>query len=436
LLVLPFVLLALAIGVSQAFRPSSRLAGSVAWPASGRPLEASAAAGLRSAIRARPPRESRAVLHPAPATRAALPAQLSTAPIPPAPLLVWIDEAEMLAAVVAADEVRTTETADLVATRWALREIALVQPSATASPRAPEPLTMAPLAAALAPLPLARLSLVEPEPVAGLVRPAKAQPPIFALAALVLPSAEAGICTTGDVRGLAPRPPPLAAAGPGAEAFGLRVSAAAVAQTREVVIYNDRYRRLAFPMGDVPPLYGVCTDVVVRAFRALGLDLQALVQVTGSGSGDPNIDHRRTETLRRFFALQGAALPVTDFAEDYQPGDVVTYHRPQNQHSRSHIAIVSDRLGPSGRPMIVHNRGWGPQLEDGLFVDEITGHYRFAGPRARTPAVPMAAAPAAQSIAATPRLRGTAAAGARRAIPAAVAEQTPAPPGSAAPRVR
>ena len=72
---------------------------------------------------------------------------------------------------------------------------------------------------------------------------------------------------------------------------------------------------------------------------------------------------------------------MTDFAEDYQPGDIVTYHRPQNQHSRSHIAIVSDRLGPSGRPMIVHNRGWGPQLEDGLFVDEITGHYRFGAPR-------------------------------------------------------
>jgi hypothetical protein len=186
----------------------------------------------------------------------------------------------------------------------------------------------------------------------------------------------------------------------------------------------------------VPAFFGVCTDVVVRAFRALGFDLQALVQATGSGSGDPNIDHRRTETLRRFFALQGAALPVTDFAEDYRPGDVVTYHRPQNQHSRSHIAIVSDRLGPSGRPMIVHNRGWGPQLEDGLFVDEITGHYRFAGLRARTPGVPMAAAPAPQSIAATPRLRGTAGAAARRTIPAAVAEQTPAPPGSAAPRVR
>ena len=114
---------------------------------------------------------------------------------------------------------------------------------------------------------------------------------------------------------------------------------------------------------------------------------------------------------------------MTDFAEDYQPGDVVTYHRPQNQHSRSHIAIVSDRLGPSGRPMIVHNRGWGPQLEDGLFVDEITGHYRRGAPRP-DPGGADGGGPGGATIAATPRLRGTAAAAARRAILAAVAEQT------------
>ena len=87
-----------------------------------------------------------------------------------------------------------------------------------------------------------------------------------------------------------------------------------------------------------------------------------------------------SEVLRRFFARQGESLPITAFAEDYLPGDIVTYYRPQNRRNRSHIAIVSAMVAPSGRPMIVHNRGWGPQIEDALFVDQITGHYRYNGP--------------------------------------------------------
>jgi uncharacterized protein len=168
---------------------------------------------------------------------------------------------------------------------------------------------------------------------------------------------------------------------PGAD-FGPRLAAAARSQVEELVIYTARYRRLTYPMGDVAPLHGACTDVVIRAYRALGIDLQELVHRADVGTGDANIDHRRTETLRRFFARYGAALPVTDFPEDYQPGDIVTYYRPFSRVSRSHIAIVSDVLAPTARPMIVHNRGWGPQLEDALFVDRITGHYRFA-PRAK-----------------------------------------------------
>jgi uncharacterized protein YijF (DUF1287 family) len=166
--------------------------------------------------------------------------------------------------------------------------------------------------------------------------------------------------------------------------FGARLAAAAVAQIFDFVIYDSTYRSLSYPLGDVAPLYGVCTDVVIRAYRALGIDLQALVQRTGVGTGDSSIDHRRTEILRRFFSLYGQRLPVTEFADDYRPGDIVAYHRPQNTRVRSHIAIVSDQPGPSGKPMIVHNRGWGPQLEDALFVDEITGHYRFVGFRGET----------------------------------------------------
>lgn len=159
--------------------------------------------------------------------------------------------------------------------------------------------------------------------------------------------------------------------------FGRALAAAAMRQTRDLVIYTDKYRTLKFPMGDVPRLYGVCTDVVIRAYRALGVDLQARVQAARVGSRDVSIAHRRTFTLRRYFASRGASLAITDFAEDYWPGDVVTYFRPQNSGSRDHVAIVAEMTGPSGRPMIIHNRGWGPQIEDALFVDKITGHYRY-----------------------------------------------------------
>ncbi len=163
------------------------------------------------------------------------------------------------------------------------------------------------------------------------------------------------------------------------EAFGVVLARAAREQLDDFVIYNDRYTRIPYPMGDVHPMYGVCTDVIIRAYRLLGIDLQELVQKTRTGSGDPNIDHRRVETLRKFFSRFGESLPVSGFAEDYRPGDIVTYWRPQNRNSRTHIAIVSDLSGPSGRPLIIHNRGWGTQQEDGLFVDKITGHFRFTG---------------------------------------------------------
>lgn len=165
-----------------------------------------------------------------------------------------------------------------------------------------------------------------------------------------------------------------------AETFGLRLAQAAERQVGNFVIYDDAYRSISYPMGDVNGMFGVCTDVIVRAYRALGLDLQVLVHQSRAGTGDRSIDHRRTEVLRRFFESEGQSLPVTSFAENYRPGDIVTYYRPQNQRTRAHIAVVSSVMAPSGRLMIVHNRGWGPQLEDALFVDEITGHYRYRGP--------------------------------------------------------
>jgi uncharacterized protein len=180
-------------------------------------------------------------------------------------------------------------------------------------------------------------------------------------------------------------PPVLAASSPQSrpiqsvppQAFGRLLARAAFEQTRDLVVYTDRYRQIGFPMGDVPDFYGVCTDVVVRAYRSLGIDLQVLVHKARIGTGDTSIDHRRTGTLRRFFARYGVSLPVTDFADDYRPGDIVTYHRASGRTSQSHIAIVADVIAPSGRPMIVHNRGWGPQLEDALFASNVTGHFRY-----------------------------------------------------------
>jgi uncharacterized protein YijF (DUF1287 family) len=162
------------------------------------------------------------------------------------------------------------------------------------------------------------------------------------------------------------------------EGFGHALAAAARSQTDEFVIYNARYVSLAYPGGDTQPLYGVCTDVVIRAYRALGIDLQELIHASRLGRGDPSIDHRRVEVVRRFLTRHGTSLAISEFAEDYRPGDIVTYHRPEGRISQFHIAIVSDRIAPSGRPLIIHNRGWGPQLEDALFVDQITGHYRLS----------------------------------------------------------
>ena len=222
--------------------------------------------------------------------------------------------------------------------------------------------------------------------------PSPAPPPVAAeveIAALdsgLLPPTLPEVTVTDDLppssnavcRPPVSHPAPLVPYSAEAADFGARLAAAALEQTKDFVIYTAKYRHIAYPLGDLPALHGACSDVVVRAYRALGIDLQRLVQIARLGR-DPNIDHRRTETLRRLFARFGQSFSVSAFPEDYQPGDIVTYYRPFSRVSRAHIAIVADVLAPSGRPMIIHNRGWGPQLEDALFSDRMTGHYRFAG---------------------------------------------------------
>jgi uncharacterized protein YijF (DUF1287 family) len=233
-------------------------------------------------------------------------------------------------------------------------------------------------------------------------------------APMAIAPANPNVCVAEDVPGRA-KPVRLAAAVPSLdpEAFGLALAEAAHEQVDDFVVYTDKYQRISYPMGDIPALYGVCTDVIIRAYRAIGYDLQQLVHESRIGSGDTNIDHRRVETLRKFFAKYGEQLPITEFAEDYKPGDIVSYYRPQNRHSRTHIAIVSHVVAPSGRLMIIHNRGWGPQIEDGLFVDEITGHYRYSGakpvPASAKPAVAQPGKAAPQNRSQPQRKAGSAA---------------------------
>lgn len=157
--------------------------------------------------------------------------------------------------------------------------------------------------------------------------------------------------------------------------FGRSLACAALKQTSSPVIYWSRYRHIAYPGGDVPWYLGTCADLVVRAYRAVGIDLQRLVYE--ELDGDPNVGHRQVRNLRRFFARRGASLPISSIAGDYLPGDLVTYALSPVDSRRDHIAIVSSYIGPNGRPLIIHNRGFGPTIDDRLFDEPITGHYRF-----------------------------------------------------------
>jgi len=167
---------------------------------------------------------------------------------------------------------------------------------------------------------------------------------------------------------------------------GDRLASAAQEQVGVTVIYDPAYVKLAYPGGDVPMERGVCTDVVIRAFRKQGLDLQKSVHEDmsrnfslypknwGLSSPDPNIDHRRVPNLRVYFTRQGWAVPVTKNADDYKTGDIVTW---QLASGVPHIGIVAaDRTEDSSRPLMIHNIGLGAQKEDFLFGATITAHFR------------------------------------------------------------
>ncbi len=172
-----------------------------------------------------------------------------------------------------------------------------------------------------------------------------------------------------------------------ADAWVAQLVGAAREQTLRPGTYDGTYQRIAYPMGDVAPERGVCTDVVIRAYRVLGVDLQRLVhedmrrnfplypKLWGLNRPDTNIDHRRVPNLQTYLRRVGASLPVAEGADRYSAGDLVTWMLPGNL---PHIGIVSDRRSADGRPLIIHNIGAGPKEEDALLVAPITGHYRLA----------------------------------------------------------
>ncbi|MEE9433575.1 MAG: DUF1287 domain-containing protein [Sphingorhabdus sp.] len=150
--------------------------------------------------------------------------------------------------------------------------------------------------------------------------------------------------------------------------------------------YDPAYTGLAFPNGDVPRSRGVCTDVIIRAYRdAFGADLQALVNADmkanfaaypknwGLRRTDRNIDHRRVPNLRRFLTRQGARLPLSTDVQSWQPGDIFT---SLVGGRLPHIGIVSDK-SVGGIPLVIHNIGSGAREEDRLFTDTLNGHYRW-----------------------------------------------------------
>jgi hypothetical protein len=159
-------------------------------------------------------------------------------------------------------------------------------------------------------------------------------------------------------------------------------------QTKVTKTYDPAYVVLPYPGGDVPMEKGVCTDVVIRAFRKAGVDLQKEVHEDmsenftsypkkwGLPGPDKNIDHRRVPNLDKFFARKGKALKITQDSGNYQPGDVVSWHL--NEQGTTHIGLVSDIWNEeTKRYLIIHNIGSGAQAEDVLFDWKITGHYRY-----------------------------------------------------------
>jgi uncharacterized protein YijF (DUF1287 family) len=169
--------------------------------------------------------------------------------------------------------------------------------------------------------------------------------------------------------------------------FFILLADSALSLTKQNVVYDPSYFTIAYPNGDIPSNKGVCTDVIIRAYRKLGFDLQQAVHQDmktnfsaypkkwGLKSPDKNIDHRRVPNLMTFFTRNNAQLVISNLAKDYQPGDVVCWNLGG---SITHIGIVSKIKSTKHKGyQIIHNIGAGQVLEDMLFDYTLIGHYRF-----------------------------------------------------------
>ncbi|MGE0132744.1 MAG: DUF1287 domain-containing protein [Blastocatellales bacterium] len=166
-----------------------------------------------------------------------------------------------------------------------------------------------------------------------------------------------------------------------------KINAGAIEQMTQTTSYDASYVKLDYPNGDVPINTGVCADVIVRAFRKAGIDLQKELHEDmkknfskyprkwGARRPDTNIDHRRVPNLMTWFDRRGKTQPITKNAKDYLPGDVVAW---EIDNGLPHIGMVSKiKVEGADRYAIVHNIGIGARLEDVLFAWKITGHYRY-----------------------------------------------------------
>ena len=169
--------------------------------------------------------------------------------------------------------------------------------------------------------------------------------------------------------------------------FFIDLVAGAVKRTHANVMYDPSYFSIDYPNGDVPSDKGVCTDVIIRAYRFAGIDLQKEVHEDMVENyslypdawrltrPDKNIDHRRVRNLMKFFERKGISKSVTNNAVEYLPGDIVTWDLGSGI---DHIGIVINKKSVDGfRPLVVHNIGNGPEISDCLFQFRITGHYRY-----------------------------------------------------------
>ncbi len=175
------------------------------------------------------------------------------------------------------------------------------------------------------------------------------------------------------------------------------VSEAALERTKAKVTYDGRYFSIPYPKGDVPDYLGVCTDVVIRAYRKLGIDLQQLVHEDmrdnfshypkrwGLRKPDRNIDHRRVPNLETYFTRKGFARKISKNASDYLPGDLVTWDLEPGRGELPHIGILVPNPQGRGQPWVVHNIGAGPEISNSLFSWKITGHFRFLPKGLKTP---------------------------------------------------